>query len=92
MGKYCSWPELTDITHSSLLFINGQEWDFVKLSCPANLGSDPDLPRSIPLKWQYKKRLVSSINPSLLLKITLYTTWTLQFNNINQMKLYTKDY
>jgi hypothetical protein len=40
---------------------------------------------------QYKKRLVSRINPSLLLKINLRNTWTLQLNNINQMKLYTTD-
>ncbi len=38
----------------------------------------------------YKKRLVSRINQSLLLKINLYNTRTLQLNNINQMKLYTK--
>ena len=28
--------------------------------------------------WYNKKRLVSRINPSLLLKIILYNTWTLQ--------------
>ncbi len=35
----------------------------------------------------YNKRFVSRINPSLVLKINLYNT----FNNINQMKLCTKD-
>jgi hypothetical protein len=40
---------------------------------------------------KYKKRLVSSINPSLLLKIISNNTWTLQLNIVNQMKLYTKD-
>ena len=39
----------------------------------------------------YKKRLVSRINPSFLVKIILYNTWTLQLNKVNQMKLYTKD-
>jgi hypothetical protein len=34
----------------------------------------------------YKKGLVSRINPSLLLKINLQNTLTLQLNNINQMK------
>ncbi len=34
----------------------------------------------------YKKRLVSRINPSLLLKINLQKAWTLQLNNINQIK------
>ncbi len=34
----------------------------------------------------YKKTLVSRINPSLLPKINLQNTWTLQLNNINQMK------
>ncbi len=38
----------------------------------------------------YKKRLVSRINTSLLLKIILYNTLTLQLNKVNQMKLYTK--
>ncbi len=41
--------------------------------------------------YSYKKRLVSRINPSLLLKIILYNTGTLQLNKVNQMKLYTKD-
>ncbi len=36
----------------------------------------------------YKKRLVSRINPSLLQKIILYNTWTLQ---LNKFKLYTTD-
>ncbi len=31
----------------------------------------------------YKKRLVSRINPSLLLKIILYNTLTLQLTKIN---------
>jgi hypothetical protein len=35
---------------------------------------------------EYKKRLVSRINLSLLLKINLQNTWTLQLNNINQIK------
>ncbi len=39
----------------------------------------------------YKKRLVSRIKPSLLLKVILYNTWTLQLINCNQMKLYAKD-
>ena len=34
----------------------------------------------------YEKRLVSRINPSLLLKINLQNTWTLQLNSINQIK------
>ncbi len=34
----------------------------------------------------YKKRLVSRINPRLLLKINLQNTWTLQLNNIDQIK------
>jgi hypothetical protein len=34
----------------------------------------------------YKKRLVSRINPSLLLKINLQNTWILQLNNIYQVK------
>ncbi len=40
---------------------------------------------------KYTKRLVSRINPCLLLKIILYNTWKLQLNKVNQMKLYTKD-
>jgi hypothetical protein len=35
--------------------------------------------------------LVSRINPSLLLRIILYNTGTLQSNKVNQMELYTKD-
>ncbi len=31
----------------------------------------------------YKKRLVYRINKSLLLKIILYNTWTLQLTNFN---------
>jgi hypothetical protein len=37
------------------------------------------------LQPYYKKRLVSRINPSLLLKIKLYNTSTLQLNYINQL-------
>jgi hypothetical protein len=36
--------------------------------------------------YNYKKGLVSRINPSLLLKIYLLNTWTLQLSNINQIK------
>ena len=39
----------------------------------------------------YKKRLVSRINPSLILNIILYNTWTLQQIKFNQLKFYTKD-
>ncbi len=47
---------------------------------------------SLPLKYKLdKKRLVSRINPSLLLKIILYNSWTLQQIMLNQMKLFTKD-
>ena len=41
--------------------------------------------------YRHKKRLVFRINPSLLLKIILYNTGTLQQIKFNQMKLYTKD-
>ncbi len=34
----------------------------------------------------YEKRLLSRINPSLLLKINLENTWTLQLNGLNQIK------
>ncbi len=44
-----------------------------------------------PQYKRYKKRFVSRVNPSLLLKIKMYNIWTLQFININQMKLSTKD-
>ncbi len=34
----------------------------------------------------YKKRLVSRINPNSLPKINLQNTWTLQLNDMNQIK------
>jgi len=40
-----------------------------------------------PQYKRYKKRII----PSLLLKIKMYNTWTLQLININKMKLYTKE-
>ncbi len=52
--------------------------------CQFNRQADMDL-------TSYKKRLVSRVNPSLLLKIILYNMWTLQLNKVNQMKLQTKD-
>ncbi len=39
----------------------------------------------------FKKSLFSRINQSLLLKIILYNTSTLQLNKVNQMKLYAKN-
>ncbi len=36
--------------------------------------------------WIYKKRLVSRISPSLILKIILQNIWTLQQNNFDQIK------
>ncbi len=36
----------------------------------------------------YKKRLVSRINPSLLLKNILYNTWTLQLTKFDLMENY----
>ncbi len=55
------------------------------------LNNDPTVwldgarPPTISL-WVYKKRFVSRINPSLLPKINLQNTRTLQLNNINQIK------
>ncbi len=47
MGKYHSWPTMTDITCSHLKSMNSQEWDFLKQSCPTNLSSHPILSRPI---------------------------------------------
>jgi hypothetical protein len=50
-----------------------------------------DQKSEIQANLHYMKRLVSRINPSLLLKMNVYNAVTLQLNNINQMKSYTKD-
>ncbi len=70
--------------------------DFQLLLTSVKIENFTDFYRSQKKNWKtpvlrkhsslYKKRLVSRINPNLLLKINLQNTWTLQLNNINQIK------
>ncbi len=47
-GKYQTWFLMTNITSSHFPFVNGQLWDFLKLSSPANLNYQPVPPCSVP--------------------------------------------
>jgi hypothetical protein len=79
-GKICESPWY-------VFFLTGKNGSLAVYSDSASLANYCPIRKTTP--W-YEKR-VFRINPSLLLKINLQNTSTLQLININQMKLFTKD-
>ncbi len=74
MGKYCSWPFMTNITWSCLPLMNGQYRDFQKQSCPANLSYHPILSHSVPFMFS-----------QMAISLMLVMGWikTLKHNGLN---------
>jgi hypothetical protein len=51
--KYHSCPLMTDLTCSHLQFMNGQQQEYLKQSCVANLWFDIILSHSFSSEWQF---------------------------------------